>query len=237
MSNPCSYDVPGPIIKVTVGEDEEERIFYVHENVIYIRSDFFKNAMHEHWTTGQEKAVPLSEEEDPAAFSLYLMLLYRGQLPKEEQDPDDTQIDAVNCIYLTLASIYVAAEFLADPTTKNLLLGTILNQARKSLLGDWSKISYHIPQLEAIQVIYDRTPAGSLLLVELHDSQAAKVLKIRRWKGVLKDFRKEVAALRKKNGGINRLKAWAWSKDRYIEPIAKTNAQLRMEEDEEGEEE
>jgi hypothetical protein len=104
----------------------------------------------------------------------------------------------VKLIYLELASLYVLAEFLQDPKTKNMLLDAIISQARRKRSYKMQNLSYHLPQIETIQVMYDGTPSSSLarqLLVELYDSQNVNHADFKGWDDIPIDFVEELSNL------------------------------------------
>jgi hypothetical protein len=132
-------------------------------------------------------------------------------------DDGECEADRVNRMYLELASLYVHAEFLQDPKTKNLLLDTILGRARRDRLYETQNRPHHLPQIEAIQVIYDGTPSGNLarqLLVELYDSKGFSRKDVKGWKNIPADFVDELSQLqRDRSDEIDNT-----SKTRYHEP-------------------
>jgi hypothetical protein len=73
------------LIRVNVGQAPDDKDFFVHQDLICPRSEFFKKATKDPWKEAQERKVDLSEE-DPDTFALYLELLY---VNRPEQDLDD----------------------------------------------------------------------------------------------------------------------------------------------------
>jgi hypothetical protein len=84
LQSQASGYVTSPSIRVNVGQAPDDKDYFVHQDLICPRSEFFKNAMKEPWKEAQERKVDLSEE-DPGTFALYLELLYvsRSQEVKE----------------------------------------------------------------------------------------------------------------------------------------------------------
>jgi len=67
--------VNSPIIRVVVGTTIDQDEFFVHEDLICPRNEFFRKAMNGQWKESEKRMVPLPEDE-AAVFSLYLKLLY-----------------------------------------------------------------------------------------------------------------------------------------------------------------
>jgi hypothetical protein len=78
-----------------VGIGAKLQIFLVHEGVITPRSKYIKRALNKHWQVGEDRTVPLTEE-DTYTFGLYLEVFYRGYLALEaaaETEYDKTTVD------------------------------------------------------------------------------------------------------------------------------------------------
>lgn len=89
--------------------------------------------------------------------------------------------------YLVLADIYILADFLIDPSTKNIIVNTMLAQARVNRYPCLWFGQYHLPGIEVINAIYSNTLEGDSarkLLVELQDAYDANIADVRKWKDV-----------------------------------------------------
>jgi hypothetical protein len=188
----------------TVGSGDELQTFHVHEGVITPRSEYCKRALNKHWQTGEDKIVPLVRE-DPYTFSLYLELVYRGCLSLGQAGTMQDEDDAITVaqIYLLLADIYILADFLVDPSTKNIVVDTMLAQARVNI-GPYSNSGqYHLPGIEVINTIYAKTVEGDgarKLLIELHDANKVKLADVQKWKDISPEFMNELTKLRRARG-------------------------------------
>jgi hypothetical protein len=185
-----------------VGSGEELQTFHVHEGVITPRSEYFKRALNKHWQASKEKIVPLIKE-NPYTFSLYLELVYRGSLSLGQADTTKDDAITVAQDYLVLADIYIFADFLVDPSTKNIVVDTMLAQARvKRGPISWSS-HYQLPGIEVINTIYSNTvgeDGPGELMVELYDTNRVKLADIQKWKDISPEFVQELTKLRRARG-------------------------------------
>jgi len=67
------------MIEVRVGEEDEERIFHVHKELLVQHSDFFAAALGGDWKERVDRSVKLPED-DPEQFDHFCCFLYTGQL-------------------------------------------------------------------------------------------------------------------------------------------------------------
>lgn len=65
-------------IPLTIGDGEEQRIFYVHEALLRATSEYFTTALSSNFPEGQQKTCSFPED-DPYAFRAYVEYLYRGE--------------------------------------------------------------------------------------------------------------------------------------------------------------
>lgn len=70
-----SYGVEVVTVEVDKGEDETK--FVVHKDLLAKHSEFFRAALCKEWKEGQEKKVPL-EEQDPEIFQIFQHFIYSG---------------------------------------------------------------------------------------------------------------------------------------------------------------
>jgi hypothetical protein len=75
LQSQASGYLTSPFIRVNVGLEPDQKEFFVHQDLVCPRSEFFMNAMKGPWKEAQERKVDLSEEA-PETFALYLELLY-----------------------------------------------------------------------------------------------------------------------------------------------------------------
>jgi hypothetical protein len=145
----------------------------------------------------------LLTKEDPYTFSLYLELVYRGSLSLEQAGTAEYDAITVAKNYLVLADIYVLADFLVDPSTKNIVVDTMLAYARVNRQPcAWSG-QYHLPEIEVINAIYANTMEGDgarKLLIELHDANDVKLADVHEWKDISPEFVQELTMLRRATG-------------------------------------
>jgi hypothetical protein len=144
------------MLSVCVGEavcdtPPKERTYYVHQNLITARSEYFKRATNGKWQESDERTVNLREDV-PDIFEIYLNLLYTGTLATKK--PLFGRTDADN-EYTILAQVYVLAEKLQDTEAKNSVSEAILLLTRE-LTTPWSRVP-----INAVEVIYDGTPDSS----------------------------------------------------------------------------
>lgn len=149
-------------IEVTVGPEDDKESFYVHEDAICDRSEFFRNAMKPEWASlrPNPRVIDLPDD-DAAAFALYQQWLYTRQLPIL---PDDLEEDSGSSEgYHTLAYAYVLGERLMDIDFKNSIASAYVLYARGTPPG---KRAY--PSNEEIRIIYEgtqeRAPIRKLLV-------------------------------------------------------------------------
>ena len=60
-----------PLIPLTIGGGEEQRIFYIHETLLTTASEYFKTALRSSFSEGQQKTYYLPED-DPCAFRAFV---------------------------------------------------------------------------------------------------------------------------------------------------------------------
>ena len=66
---------PNPL---TIGDGEEQRIFYIHETLLTTASECFKTALSSSFSEGQQKTCYLPEDY-PCAFRAFVQYLYKGE--------------------------------------------------------------------------------------------------------------------------------------------------------------
>ncbi|CAI6338471.1 unnamed protein product [Periconia digitata] len=153
-------------ITVVVGDEEEQRSFKIHEDVICDRSSFFRSSMKPEWASmrSDPRTVELPEDS-PNAFALYRTWLYSRKLPILPTPPTESNIEEDTCRsslfgnppehYHTLAHAYVLGERLLDIQFKNTVMDTYVLFARGAT-G-----SRYYPTNDHVRIIYDGTTEGS----------------------------------------------------------------------------
>lgn len=145
------------MLAVCVGEKlcnttPEERTYYVHQNLITARSEYFKRATNGKWLESDERTVNLREDL-PYVFEIYLSLLYTGTLATKNRLRNHETAEE----YEVLARIYVLAERLQDTKAKNFISEAILELSRE-LITTSSRAPISI---SAVEIIYGGTPESS----------------------------------------------------------------------------
>ncbi|KAF3049218.1 hypothetical protein E8E11_005861 [Didymella keratinophila] len=131
------------------------KVFFVHEDLICMRSEFFKKALDGRWKESEEAGVHMPED-DPSTFSMYIKLLYTDALVHMEE-ADCSSADSTPRWHLRLNKLYVLAEKILDDTTKNMALTAMDTRANKSQ----ERPSTRCPDVHSIKVIYEGTPEKS----------------------------------------------------------------------------
>lgn len=157
LSCPPLTIVVGPPDTDETSESTQES-FFVHEHALVDRSPFIANIMKPEWSSQRaDPRVITLEDDDPAAFALYVTWLYSGKLPilpeKDEHNsitPNDSLLE--NEGYATLAHAYILGERLMDALFKNAICDAYVLYARGS---PPAKRLY--PTNEDIRLLYEGT--------------------------------------------------------------------------------
>jgi len=142
--------------------------FPVHESLICLSSEFFRNARKPEWSAGKPQVVDLIDEV-PVVFEVYLHWLYFKTLPtvgiyNDHKCPE----------FESLARCYVLGEMLIDKKFKNAIvdaLTDILEEMKDEMI---------IPGSFEINIIYAGTTEGSpgrKLMVDIWATIAGKTCK------------------------------------------------------------
>ncbi|KAJ8112203.1 hypothetical protein OPT61_g5379 [Boeremia exigua] len=145
--------ITGSIFGVTVGKDERQEQFFLHERLFTSHSEFLNCATKKEWL--QQKKVVLLPEDDPATFRLYAVLTYTGFLTTKDL-PFEWQ---------SLVDVFVLAEKLQDLWAKNRVIDAMhsfmTDHLRKiSTESAANKIEDCI-SIASLSQLYDGTPTGS----------------------------------------------------------------------------
>ncbi|KAF2007736.1 hypothetical protein P154DRAFT_419660, partial [Amniculicola lignicola CBS 123094] len=153
-------------IEVVVGQDPDKKSFHVHELAICDRSEFFRNAMKPEWASQrQDGRIVELPEDDPEAFSFYMIWLYSGRIPTLP----DPHVPPTSESHHTLAYAYVLGERLLDNDFKNAIADTYVLYAR-----GMPPAKRFYPSNEEIRVIYEGTRESSPLRKLLVDIWACR---------------------------------------------------------------
>ncbi|KAF2660745.1 hypothetical protein K491DRAFT_774639 [Lophiostoma macrostomum CBS 122681] len=163
----ASFDPTGFLIDITVGlatnqTYDSRNLFHVHVGVICPRSGFFKGLMNNDWREKADGAVSLPDD-DPVAFRQYIRILYGQpiQLPGGNQEAGANRDRKYAEQSTILAQIFVLADKLLDPVTKNLIVDTILAHALSDISLSTSGTGHvRAPSTAAINHIYENTPGA-----------------------------------------------------------------------------
>lgn len=147
-----------------MGEQLQQKSFYVQETLLSQHSLFFKKAFSRDWKEKAERIVNLPEDES-AVFAVYVEFLYCGNLAvvPEVLDLNDTAQSEQHM----LCKLYVLAEKLQDMDTRNRAIQGLLYSAKQVRPGN----STICPSIDSIKIIYDGTLHGSMarkLLVDYY---------------------------------------------------------------------
>ncbi|KAF2675899.1 hypothetical protein K458DRAFT_196227 [Lentithecium fluviatile CBS 122367] len=135
------------IVKVVVGPEGAEQMYFVHESLLVERSHFFNRALNGKWRESDDKTV-LMPDDEPEIVLAYLQLLYTGNLPIQESPRDKRKEFEI------LIELYILADKLQDPKSMNLVIDAFLAQARANKGPAGMRIA---------NAVFDGTSEGSRL--------------------------------------------------------------------------
>ncbi|KAF9701867.1 hypothetical protein EKO04_000877 [Ascochyta lentis] len=144
------------VVRIDVGQEGNQKTFVTNPNVLTTRSQFFKKALSGVWQESYDRVVKLPDDH-PEVFALYIHYIHAGTLPVT---PDtNSSVQEGHEENKALAQLYVLAEKLQDTMTKNTVIKAFLVII---LMCREDGVARHKPKAEAIKIIYDGTPAGSM---------------------------------------------------------------------------
>jgi hypothetical protein len=148
-ANKARYDY-NSTVSVLVGPSEEA--FLVHQQIISLKSQFFKAACRKEWKEGAEKLVRLPEVE-PGLFRSYLNWVYTGDLAVDVSaaDAKESVSELKNRGFVKL---YVLGDTLDDLPLRNSTMRILVNSNYQ--LGPRS-----------ITWAFENTPPASLMRKQL----------------------------------------------------------------------
>jgi len=146
------------------------------------RSEFFNRALNGNWSEKKDRLVKLPED-DTKIFSLYVNLIYTGEIPGQtgysKMMPDEFQKHI-----MAIVKLYILAEKLQDKQAKNVALTTVHAKIALNLSPD------RLPNAEIVELMYRNTPKGSLgrrLMVHLWNDNNTKDI-LGKSEGICKEF-------------------------------------------------
>lgn len=149
------------MISIEIGPRNDE--YKIHREVLTYHSDYFRKALQECWTEGEERKVVIKDLE-PMAFNVFVDWLYTGKLPStfeawatsETEEDDNTYGRRVDLLFF---QTYVVADRLG---AQDFLIA----------VNNWI-VSYHMnwaPWYETVIFAFDNIPAERRILTMLVDS-------------------------------------------------------------------
>jgi hypothetical protein len=157
--------------KIYVGE---EKMWYVHEAIICVKSDYFSKALQEGFKEAQQKEIYL-EEVDTDAFSLFMDCVYgNGRFFQYMKRTDKdirtraarTDVEKEAFIYVKL---YHLANYLGIGFLENLTMDVVVSHY-------YCREHKPRPQPKIVQYVYDCCPSDSPLHTFLVMATAHEVL-------------------------------------------------------------
>ncbi|KAK4543233.1 hypothetical protein LTR36_005783 [Oleoguttula mirabilis] len=152
------------IIIFEVGKERPER-FALHENLITPRSDFVRMALSKEWKEGQERTIPLPED-DADVFRAYHLWIYHNRIFSDKRTDTTPFQGSLTTIaqedgteYPLLIQAYILGEKLLDTHFKDAVIDCIIDKLRTTRTFD----------VRLTNLIYDNTPEKSPLRRLLQD--------------------------------------------------------------------
>jgi hypothetical protein len=129
------------MVKFLVGRDAE--VFFVHENIISARTEYFIDTLQNFKKGAQVKVVRLPGE-DPEIFTLYVQLVYTNVIPYiiDTGEGDDWECrsdhnsgyhQTCHDEYNILCRLYVLAETIEDTKAQNATISALFSKIKVSI--------------------------------------------------------------------------------------------------------
>jgi hypothetical protein len=145
-----------PLVRVIVGPEDAPTEMFIHKDKITSRSQFFKSALNGEWQNAQTNTLTLSDI-NPTIFAAYLQLVYTSALePKAKRAVNELISHYWFDEFYYYAELYVLAERMIDPTSKNILI-----QGMIDLRHDSYPPATIYPNVIPIQVIWEGTASAN----------------------------------------------------------------------------
>jgi hypothetical protein len=149
--------IHSPLVKIIVRRDESQVTFSVHKDIIMKKSGFFRDTIKDFCKGDYTKKIDLSHY-GARAFATYLEAVHVSKILPEQFNLTE------GSMYLTLCTVYVIAEEMRDPATKNVVIREL-----HRVLKCQNAERYPFPTSYHIDLIYTRTTSianpGRQLLV------------------------------------------------------------------------
>ncbi|KAJ4990760.1 hypothetical protein SVAN01_03769 [Stagonosporopsis vannaccii] len=146
------------IVRVRVGEKDDQKVFLIHEQLLTTRSLFFKKAMSGAWSESRKRTVELPEDE-AATFQRYVDLLYTDQVPIDHKADVQNVGRSVKEEQECIAKLYILAEKLQDIDTKNKAVAALI----ASITEKRADGAAYSVDCNTLTTIYAGTPSNSLM--------------------------------------------------------------------------
>jgi hypothetical protein len=101
------------VVQISVGKNEKEQRFGVHESLLTSRSAFFKRVMNPLYRKTPDSPIPFPYD-DPDVFQAYITLLYTESIPTRGKVE-----------WLKLVRLYVLVEKLEDAASKKAIINAM----------------------------------------------------------------------------------------------------------------
>ncbi|KAI9925739.1 hypothetical protein ASPWEDRAFT_29557 [Aspergillus wentii DTO 134E9] len=146
-----TLDLHGETVKVVVKGNQAS--FFIHENLICARSEFFRKAMSESPTAAQERVINLPKCK-PDTFQLYIHWLYTATIPLHSVCTADPAFPYV----LLMTEAYVLGEDISDTNFKDTVIYALQHQITRIVASGFDVGEL---LLKATVKAYGNTPESS----------------------------------------------------------------------------
>lgn len=157
-ANICRLDAAP--IKIIVGCSKDT--YYIHESLLRKPGTFFDTALSKDWQEGQTCVIELPED-DPVTVRLYFEWLYTGKISCKSERPLPD--------FSAFAALYSLGEKILDRNFQDCVIDAIIGLTHAKETVNGVQCDRCFPSFDAIDRIYQDTPAGTparRLLVDLY---------------------------------------------------------------------
>ena len=140
-------------IPLTIGNGQEQRVFYVHETLLTTVSHYFKIVLKSNFSEGQQKSCPFPED-DPCAFRAFVQYLYKGEYDVETVWPSTEGGEQQSWFHLH-AQCFALGNKLVAPSFKKHVVCRLADVLKSTLKSDYSPTMRTI--LLMPKTVYDGT--------------------------------------------------------------------------------
>ncbi|KAH7138058.1 hypothetical protein B0J11DRAFT_500303 [Dendryphion nanum] len=152
--------IESTMVRVVVGEGDNQQTFKVNEDVLCSKSDFFSAELSKKWMDEKKREVKLPEDS-PDTFAAWVHWAYTSELAITSRDTKDNKWTAqeIRDEYDSLCTLYLLADKLLDVSATNAIIIAIFEVSRiKDTESGW-----HVPPLIVVKMVYDGTTAADPL--------------------------------------------------------------------------